>query len=112
MLFRSLGVARGDHYAMVRLAAAQGEWKKCSPGRLMIERTMKELHAEGFRAFDFTIGDYAYKRRLGAVGEALVEVETALSWAGAPRVAMTKAKLAIKARPKLAAALRRMVVAK
>jgi CelD/BcsL family acetyltransferase involved in cellulose biosynthesis len=107
-----LGVAQCDHYSMVRLGAAQGAWKNCSPGRLIIERTMKALHAEGFRAFDFTIGDYPYKRRLGAVGQPLVEIEKALSLSGAPRVALAKAKRAIRARPALANLARRLRAAK
>ncbi len=96
-----LGLARGAHYSMVRLSQAGGDWRNCSPGRLMIERTMKALHADGFRLFDFTIGDYAYKRRLGAASVPLVDVEMALSWRGAPGVAGRRAKAMARANPHL-----------
>ncbi len=103
-----LGIAAGRHYAMVRLAAAGGAWKTCSPGRLLIEQTMKALHAEGFRAFDFTIGDYAYKRRLGAASVPLCEITSALSWRGAPSAARARAKAAVKNSPRLMRAVTRM----
>ena len=103
-----LGIAKGDHYAMVRLAADSENWKTCSPGRLVIERTMKLLHAEGFRNFDFTIGDYDYKRRLGATSQPLCEIETALSWRGAPRVAFARAKQVARANPRLAQVIRKL----
>ncbi len=101
-----LGIAADDHYSMVRLAAAGGEWKNCSPGRLMIERTMNALHADGFRTFDFTIGDYAYKRRLGAIAEPLHDVEAALSWRGAPMVAASRARAAARGDARLANAVK------
>lgn len=100
-----LGVGMRSHYSMVRLAAATGAWKNCSPGRLMIERTMMSLHAEGYRHFDFTIGDYDYKRRFGARNAPLCEVETALGLRGAPLEALRAAKAAIRSRPGLREAL-------
>lgn len=103
-----LGVARGRHYAMVRLAAAGGSWRACSPGRLIIERTMMMLHREGFNAFDFTIGDYDYKRRLGARTVPLCEVEAALGWRGAPFVARERARAAIREYPRLRAIAARL----
>ena len=52
--------------------------------RLVIVKTMESLHAEGFRLFDFSVGDYDYKRRLGARGEALFELTAALTSRGLP----------------------------
>ena len=52
---------------MVRISNAGEKWSNCSPGRLIIERTMAALHQEnGVREFDFSVGNYAYKRRFGA----------------------------------------------
>ncbi|KQP10526.1 hypothetical protein ASF28_05240 [Methylobacterium sp. Leaf99] len=93
-----LGLRTGEHYAMVRLAAAGGEWRNASPGRLLIARTMEHLHGQGARTFDFTIGDYEYKRRFGVVSVPLAGVLAPLSarglvpWGveGARRVARTQ----------------------
>lgn len=48
---------------MIRISNGGARWSKCSPGRLIIERTMAALHQDGVREFDFSIGNYAYKRR-------------------------------------------------
>ena len=103
-----LGIRDGATYAMVRLAAAGGEWKRCSPGRLIIERTMRHLHAQGVRAFDFTIGDYPYKRRLGAVPAPLAEIVRARSWRGLAEAGFGAAKAVVRERPALMALARRL----
>ena len=100
------GIRCGPDFAMVRLAAAGGEWKRCSPGRLVIERTMRALHERGVRRFDFTIGDYPYKRRLGAVPKPLVEIISARSWRGLPEAGKARLKSFVRARPALAAAVK------
>ncbi len=61
-----LGVTNGTAYSMVRLSTGDKKWKNCSPGRLLIYKTMEYMHAQSFDTFDFTIGDYDYKRRLQA----------------------------------------------
>ncbi len=103
-----LGMADGRHFSMVRLATAGRAWNFCSPGRLIIERTMKTLHAEGFRAFDFTIGDYAYKRRLGATNVPLRELEIALTWRATPHVQIRNIKAKIRNSPRLMALVARL----
>ncbi|MEH6413490.1 GNAT family N-acetyltransferase [Pseudomonas sp. CGJS7] len=80
-----LGLRRGGEYAMIRIGNAAGEWRNCSPGRLVIERTMAALHAQGVRRFDFTIGDYAYKRGFMPDQLKLFDSTVALSWKGLPR---------------------------
>ncbi|MGL4325031.1 MAG: GNAT family N-acetyltransferase [Beijerinckiaceae bacterium] len=75
-------VNRDGHCAMVRIAQAGGEWSVCSPGRLIIMETMRWLHMQGFRTFDFTIGAYDYKRRLGAAHVPLARIMIALSVRG------------------------------
>ena len=60
-----LGIRQGARYVMVRISNAGEKWSNCSPGRLIIERTMAALHKDGIRQFDFSIGNYAYKRRFG-----------------------------------------------
>ena len=96
-----LGITDGHHYAMTRLATPGPQWKNFSPGRMVIERTMKMLHAEGFRAFDFTIGDYSYKRRIGVTPVPMVEATFALGPLGWPELARIRLKAAAKRHPAL-----------
>jgi CelD/BcsL family acetyltransferase involved in cellulose biosynthesis len=91
-----LGITDGTHYAMTRLATPGQQWKNFSPGRLLIERTMKMLHADGFRAFDFTIGDYSYKRRIGVTPVPMVQATIAMSPLGWWDMGKDRAKAAIK----------------
>lgn len=77
-----VGLRRQDYYIMVRISQAGERWANCSPGRLVIERTMALLHAEGCRAFDFSIGNYDYKRRFDVVQLPLVDYVAPLSWRG------------------------------
>ena len=103
-----LGISDGTHYAMTRLATPGPQWKNFSPGRMVIERTMKMLHAEGFRAFDFTIGDYSYKRRIGVTPVPLAEVTRALSPLGLPELVKFRLKAEVRRHPALLDRLRKL----
>jgi CelD/BcsL family acetyltransferase involved in cellulose biosynthesis len=85
-----LGIRTGSHYVMVRIGNAGKAWSNCSPGRLVIERTMAMLHADGVRTFDFSVGSYDYKRRFGVSDVALVDLTAALSWRGWPVIIRNK----------------------
>ncbi len=87
-----LGIRDGNSYLMIRISNAGGRWTNCSPGRLIIERTMAALHAQGYRHFDFSIGNYDYKRRFGVAAVPLVDLTQALSPLGLP--AMIRASVA------------------
>jgi CelD/BcsL family acetyltransferase involved in cellulose biosynthesis len=50
-----LGIRAGSRYLMTRISNAGEKWSNCSPGRLIIERTMAALHKQGMREFDFSI---------------------------------------------------------
>jgi CelD/BcsL family acetyltransferase involved in cellulose biosynthesis len=102
-----IGIARGDHYAMVRISTGTGEWANCSPGRLVIERTMEALFRRGFRSFDLTIGDYAYKRGFEVARIPLAMVEERLSWRAWPKVGYSSAKAYVKRHPAIARLVRR-----
>jgi CelD/BcsL family acetyltransferase involved in cellulose biosynthesis len=97
-----LGIRNGSRYVMVRISNAGEKWSKCSPGRLIIERTMAELHRDGVRHFDFSIGNYAYKRRFGVTPLALAEITAALSWRGLPFALRDRAARALRRYPRLA----------
>lgn len=77
-----IGIRSGDQYAMIRLGQDSANWSQCSPGKLMIERTMHDLHGDGVRHFDFTIGDYPYKQGFGVQSAELIDVVVPLSMRG------------------------------
>jgi CelD/BcsL family acetyltransferase involved in cellulose biosynthesis len=97
-----LGIRQGARYVMVRISNAGEKWSNCSPGRLIIERTMAALHRDGIRQFDFSIGNYAYKRRFGVARIALVDFTAALSWRGLPYALRDRAARWLRGHPGLA----------
>jgi CelD/BcsL family acetyltransferase involved in cellulose biosynthesis len=99
-----LGLRVNSTYLMLRISNAGQGWATCSPGRLIIERTMAALHADGVRTFDFSVGSYDYKRRFGVKDVPLVDLTVALSWRGR---AMIGAKKAVQSMRRVSAAIRR-----
>ncbi len=104
-----LGVRSGSGYVMLRISHAGARWSNCSPGRLIIERTMAALHKEGVRSFDFSIGNYAYKRRFGVARLPLVDITAALSWRGMPYALRDRAVSQLRRYPRLAAWVGRLL---
>jgi len=102
-----LGVRRGSRYIMVRISNAGEKWSNCSPGRLIIERTMAALHQDGVREFDFSVGNYAYKRRFGVARLPLVDISAALSWRGLPYALRDRVARELRSYPQLTAFLKR-----
>jgi CelD/BcsL family acetyltransferase involved in cellulose biosynthesis len=102
-----LGIRQGSSYVMVRISNAGEKWSNCSPGRLIIERTMAALHEDGIRQFDFSIGNYAYKRRFGVKRIALVDFTAALSWRGLPYELRDRAARWLRGHPRLAERVKR-----
>jgi CelD/BcsL family acetyltransferase involved in cellulose biosynthesis len=102
-----LGIRRGARYVMVRISNAGEKWSNCSPGRLIIERTMAALHKDGIRQFDFSIGNYAYKRRFGVQRIPLVDLTAALSWRGLPYALRDRAARWLRGHPGLAEHVKR-----
>jgi CelD/BcsL family acetyltransferase involved in cellulose biosynthesis len=104
-----LGIRCGSHYLMVRISNAGEKWSMCSPGRLIIERTMAALHGDGVRKFDFSIGNFDYKRRFGVQHLLLVTVSAALSWRGLPLELRDRGAKALRPYPRIKAALKRVL---
>ena len=98
-----LGITRSTSFAMVRISTGGNTWKNCSPGRLVIYKTMEALHDEGLRHFDFTIGDYAYKRRMGAQPVPLFDLIEAASFKGWPVVVKKRLRARLRRSPALQA---------
>jgi CelD/BcsL family acetyltransferase involved in cellulose biosynthesis len=101
-----LGVRTGTRYVMIRISNAGEKWSNCSPGRLIIERTMAALHRDGVREVDFSIGNYAYKRRFGVTRFPLVDITAALGWRGLPYAWRDRAVQSLHRHPRLEAFLR------
>ena len=78
------GVANKDRFIALRLSIGGDEWKNCSPGRLLCERTARHLHEQGLRWFDFGIGDYFHKETFQVTHIPLHDACAALSWRGVP----------------------------
>jgi CelD/BcsL family acetyltransferase involved in cellulose biosynthesis len=102
-----LGIRCGARYVMIRISNAGDKWSNCSPGRLIIERTMAALHKDGVREFDFSTGNYAYKRRFGVKRLPLVDVSAALSWRGLPYATRDRAARELRNYPKFSTYLKR-----
>ena len=102
-----LGIRTGSRYVMIRISNAGEKWSNCSPGRLIIERTMAALHRDGVREFDFSVGNYAYKRRFGVTRLPLIDISAALSWRGWPLVLRDRAVRTLRTYPRLEARLKR-----
>jgi CelD/BcsL family acetyltransferase involved in cellulose biosynthesis len=102
-----LGIRSGARYVMIRISNAGEKWSNCSPGRLIIERTMAALHKDGVREFDFSIGNYAYKRRFGVARLPLVDITAALSWHGWPYALRDRTARELRKHPRLTAAIKR-----
>lgn len=103
-----LGVTRKESYVMIRISSGSREWANCSPGRLVIVQTMQMLHQQGYKVFDFSIGNYDYKRRLGVVSRPLCDFAAALSPRGLPSVAYDRAGHFVRRSERLSALVRRL----
>lgn len=104
-----LGVRDGDSYVMIRLAHAGADWSRVSPGRLLIHKTLERLHAEGCHTFDFSIGNYAYKRRFGPVRTPLYDIAVAGNPLGLPAIARIRAGALLRRHPQAREAVRRLL---
>ena len=102
-----LGIRNGARYVMVRFSNAGEKWANCSPGLLVIERTMEALHADGVRSFDFGTGNYAYKRKFGVTQLPLLNITKALSWRGKPLALRDRIVREVRSYPRLSARISR-----
>jgi CelD/BcsL family acetyltransferase involved in cellulose biosynthesis len=96
-----LGVRHGDYFAVLRISNAGARWSHCSPSKLVVDRTMAALHEKGVRRFDFSVGNYAFKRRFGATPIPLTDASIALGWRGVPYVLRDHAAQGLRRYPRL-----------
>jgi CelD/BcsL family acetyltransferase involved in cellulose biosynthesis len=82
-----LGLTYQDNFVFLRLSRGAEHWSNCSPGRLVIVKTIEILRSQGFRNFDFSLGEFPYKRRLGTRPRPLRDLVVATSVRGVPLAA-------------------------
>jgi CelD/BcsL family acetyltransferase involved in cellulose biosynthesis len=107
MMATLLGIRQDNNFIFLRISNAGKRWSHCSPSRLIIERTMAALHQQGVREFDLSIGNYAFKRRFGAVQFPLTDVSIALGWRGMPYLLRDHAAQGLRRYPRLAESVNR-----
>jgi CelD/BcsL family acetyltransferase involved in cellulose biosynthesis len=102
------GLRYGSQFVMLRIGIAGDRYRHLSPGRHIITQTMQALAGDGVTDFDFALGDYAYKRKLGGKTVELSELLEARSPLGIGPVALAQTKITLSADTRLGAAARRL----
>lgn len=95
------GVVSQSCFTLLRIASASGPWRRMSPGRLIVLEAMKHFVDRGIRTFDLGIGDYSFKRGLGAKIQPLVNLDRALVLKARPHVMLMQAKGWLRRHPQL-----------
>ena len=97
------GVETHGCVTVLRFATGDKRWSNLAPGRLILMSTLRYFIDRGIRTFDFGIGDYPFKDGFGFKAYPLHDRLIALSWRARPYVALSNAKLRIRAQPRLRA---------
>jgi len=95
------GLAFANTFTLLRIASASESWRRLSPGRLIVIEALRHFVARDVRCFDLGIGDYAFKRGLGAKALPLVDIEHALTWKAKPHIMLMQAKGWLRQHPQL-----------
>ncbi len=103
-----LGISNAGTFKLLRISTAGGDWKRISPGRLIVLEAMRYFIPRGVRRFDMGIGDYAFKQGFGIEPEPLVTLEAALSARALPRVLANRTRRALRDIAPLRRAVRRL----
>ncbi len=103
-----LGITHGGTFKLLRISTAGGDWKRISPGRLVVIETMRHFLARGIATFDMGIGNYAFKQGFGIAPEPLVTLEAALTARALPRVALNRTRRSMRNIAPLRRAVRRL----
>jgi CelD/BcsL family acetyltransferase involved in cellulose biosynthesis len=78
----NFGICEQNRVYYLRLTNLYGEWSPFKLGLLVTEYLIRTKQEQGITCFDFTLGDYDYKKRFGATQIHLHDVEVPLSWRG------------------------------
>jgi CelD/BcsL family acetyltransferase involved in cellulose biosynthesis len=103
-----LGITNGGTFKLLRISTAGGDWKRISPGRLVVVEAMRYFVPRSITRFDMGIGDYPFKQGFGIEPEPLVTLESALTAKAWPRLAMSRARRRLRDIEPLRRAIRRL----
>ncbi len=104
-----MAFVQGRRMVVTRISNAGRTWANCSPGRLVLHRAMMDLHERGVREFDFSIGNYDYKRRFKVEPFPLFDLYIPLSRKGMMPTARARVAAGLRKYPQLDARLRRIL---
>lgn len=90
------GLLWRDTFTLLRIASDNENWGRASPGRMIVIETMRHFAERGITTFDLGIGDYAFKRGIGAKAEALIDLEKSVSLRGLPAVMTSRARARLR----------------
>ncbi len=94
-----LAIVDKPRLTLLRIANRGGSLARLGLGRLLIERTLCAMHAEGFTHFDFSIGDGPHKKRFAAEPSPLLGLQAYVSWRGRAYARAQQAKSLIRQMP-------------
>ena len=95
------GLLYGPTFTLLRIASATGAARRFSPGRLVVLESMRSFLDRNISTFDLGIGDYAFKRGLGAHALPLFDLEQSLTVKARPHVMLMQAKGWLRTHPRL-----------
>lgn len=90
------GIVNRKTFTMLRITFGGERSAHMSPGRIVILQAMRNLEAQGINEFDLGIGDYDYKRRLGAEPVTLFDLISAPTARGWPTAAYLKTRARLR----------------
>lgn len=102
-----LGISEGGTFKLLRISTAGGDWKRISPGRLVVVEVMRYFVPRGVRRFDMGIGDYPFKQGFGIEPEPLMSIQAALSPKAWPRIVLSRTRRSLRNIAPLRRAVRR-----
>lgn len=95
-----LAVADENRCTLVRSSQLIDEkWGPLGLGKLLIERSMHELHQRGYRCFDLSIGDHAYKHDFNVERVPLFDFDVALTWRALPSLYRDRTAALVRRNP-------------
>lgn len=104
------GLRSADGFTITRVSYDMDPaWSKLSPGPLLMSQIMKHLHADGVRVFDFSLGNYEYKRRFKVTRTPLVDLVRPLSPLGLCGAAAARGRVWLRRHPAIEDRLRAML---
>lgn len=91
-----LGLCRGDYAIGMLSATNTRDFAKFGPGTQLVEAVMREFSTQGVTTLDMSIGDWPYKKSLGASKNALYDILVPRTLVGLSYSAYRQIKLKLR----------------